>query len=125
MKKKVILLGIILILVTVSLSGCNDDEDKEEENYSVVGTWSERGTDGNQFIFKEDGTCFVIYESGTQSVEGTYTTTDTLIKMTFTGESGVGLTLDMTYTFLSENILSVKHSLTGEEQEGILDRELN
>jgi len=104
---------IIVLLITVGLSGCNE---VNESKYSIVGTWTDRETP-NQFVFREDGTCAIILGTGT--IDATYTINATVISITV---SGYGATVDYTYKFLSEDILSLTNSLTGLEKEAIFDR---
>ena len=111
--KKIVILLIVLMMVGIGfLSGCNENETE----YSIVGTWADRETP-YQFVFREDGTCAVIIGTGT--IDATYTINATVISIT---ASGYGATVDYTYKFLSEDILSLTNSLTGLEKEAIFDR---
>jgi len=72
MKKLILTLGITLVIVVVSLSGCTDegnnvDTDVEDDIAKFVGTWR-YGSESNQlkYIFNSDGT----YSHG--SINGTY-----------------------------------------------------
>jgi len=51
MKKQLIIIGIIIILLTVGLSGCNENSPK----YSVIGTWKDTYDDiwefGNNTVY--------------------------------------------------------------------------
>ena len=66
MKKQLIIIGIIVLLITVGLSGCADKNNGEEnnkfdtndggENNKFVGTWKDYSGNGNSFTFLSDGT---------------------------------------------------------------------
>ncbi|MCJ7570669.1 MAG: hypothetical protein MUO82_02165 [Candidatus Thermoplasmatota archaeon] len=113
MKKQLMIIGIIVILLTVGFSGCNEEN---ESKYSIVGTWTERDS-GSQFIFREDGTCVI---TANISIDATYTINATVIKLTIT-YGGENITSDFGYKFLSNNILSMT-PFSGEGEEIIYDR---
>jgi hypothetical protein len=41
MKKKLIIIGIIIIFLTVGLSGCNENTSKSDEE-KIIATWTKR-----------------------------------------------------------------------------------
>jgi len=106
MKKQLMIVGIIVILLIVGLSGCTNKE--TETKYSIVGTWTERENTTNQMIFNKDGTYTFITENGIG--EGTYTINSTEITVITNFNSA----FDRKYRFLSENILALKLGQSGE-----------
>ena len=54
MKKQLIIVGTILILLTVGLSGCNEKTKKDTE--LIVGTWKDPGFQDVSFIFLSNRT---------------------------------------------------------------------
>jgi len=54
MKKQLIIVGIILILLTVVLIGCN--EKTKEDSELIVGTWKDPGFEDVSFIFLSNRT---------------------------------------------------------------------
>ena len=66
MKKQPIIIGIIVLLITVGLSGCTDKNNGEEnnkfdtndggENNTFVGTWKDYPGYSNSFTFLSNGT---------------------------------------------------------------------
>jgi hypothetical protein len=55
MKKQLIIIGIIVLLITVGLSGCADKNNGEENN-KFVGTWKDYPGYSSSFTFSSDGT---------------------------------------------------------------------
>ncbi|MCJ7697666.1 MAG: hypothetical protein MUO73_04980 [Thermoplasmata archaeon] len=106
MKKQLMIVGIIVILLIVGLSGCTNKE--TETKYSIVGTWTERENTTNQMIFNKDGTYTFITENGIG--EGTYTINSTEITVITNFNSA----FNRKYRFLSENILALKLGQSGE-----------
>ena len=100
MKKQFVIVGIMLVmlLITVSLSGCVDEKSK------FNGTWRTSGGDGSM-TFSDDNKVTVTGQLGDLSLSGTYTWAVADGKITFTSESGgsAGITLD--YRFPTDNQL--------------------
>jgi len=55
MKKQLIIVGIIVLLISIGLSGCTNS-DNGGENSKFVGTWKDYPGLGNSFTFLSDGT---------------------------------------------------------------------
>ena len=87
------MVGIVVILLTVRLSGCNENEPE----YSIVGTWTDRESSSNQVIFREEGN-FVI--TGAFTDDGTYTINGNVIKLDFSDDI-----VSFEYKFLSKDVL--------------------
>jgi len=98
MKKQLVIIGIITLLVTVGLSGCNNktnslisDKDK------LVGTWSAtRNNVTGAMTFFSDGTVNITTMGGHAS--GTYDFKDD--KLVYTASTGKLMTYD--YSFSSD-----------------------
>ena len=83
MKKQLIIIGVIVILLTVGLSGCNENTSKSDED-KLIGTWTNRimyednSTVITSYIFYTNKTFNVIGSSGnkTLNVNGTWNITD-------------------------------------------------
>ncbi len=106
-KKFVLVVGIILvILTTITLSGCLDEKSK------FIGTWRTSGGDGTM-AFNNDNKVTVTGQLGDLSLSGTHTWAVADGKITFTSESGgsVGITLD--YRFPTDNQLILTGSSGG------------
>ena len=89
-KQFVLVIGIMLvILTTISLSGCLDEKSK------FNGTWRTSGGDGTM-TFNNDNKVTVTGQLGDLSLSGTYTWAVAGEKITFTSESGgsAGVTYD-------------------------------
>ena len=100
-KQFVLIVGIILIiLTTISLSGCINAVDKSK----FIGTWRTSGGDGTM-TFANDDKVTVTGQLGDLSLSGTYTWAVADGKITFTSESGgsAGITLD--YRFPTDDQL--------------------
>ena len=107
MKKQFVIVGIMLVmLATVSLSGCLDEKSK------FIGTWTTSGGDGSM-TFNNDNKVTVTGQLGDFSLSGTYTWAIADGKITFTSESGgsAGITLD--YRFPTDNQLILTGSSGG------------
>jgi len=106
-QKHVVLIGIILVmLVTVSLSGCIGEESK------FKGTWRTSGG-GGTMTFNNDNKVTVTGQLGDFSLSGTYTWAIADGKITFTSESGgsAGVTVD--YRFPTDNQMILTSSSGG------------
>jgi len=106
-KKFVLIVGIMLIiLTTISLSGCVDEKSK------FNGTWRTSGGDGSM-TFSDDNKVTITGQLGDLSLSGTYTWAVADGKITFTSESGgsAGITLD--YRFPTDNQLILTGSSGG------------
>jgi len=107
MKKQFVIVGIMLIiLTTVSLSGCVDEKSK------FNGTWRTSGGDGTM-TFNNDNKVTITGQLGDLSLSGTHTWAVADGKITFTSESGgsAGITLD--YRFPTDNQLILTGSSGG------------
>jgi len=106
-QKQFALVGIMLvILTTISLSGCLDEKSK------FIGTWTTSGGDGTM-TFNNDNKVTVTGQLGDLSLSGTYTWAVADGKITFTSESGgsAGITLD--YRFSTDNQMILTGSSGG------------
>ena len=100
-QKQFAVIGIMLVmLITMSLSGCINAVDKSR----FIGTWKTSGGDGTM-TFANDDKVTVTGQLGVISLSGTYTWAVSGEKITFTSESGgsVGMTYD--YRFPTSNQL--------------------
>jgi len=93
MKKQLVIFGVIVILLTVGLSGCNENTSKSDEE-KIIGTWTNRDLHGgskesNSYIFYTNKTFKLInsYNSEVYSVNGTWNITDNKLVMTARGET--------------------------------------
>ena len=67
MKKQLVIIGIIALLVTVGLSGCEDiNKNINPERNKFVGTWK---IINQTFMFFSNGTCIFINNSGTWEIK--------------------------------------------------------
>jgi len=108
-QKQFVLVGIMLVLLTtISLSGCTNAVDKSK----FIGTWATSGGDGTM-IFTNDDKVTVTGQLGDISLSGTYTWAVAADKITFTSESGgtFGVTYD--YRFPTANQLIFTNSNGG------------
>jgi hypothetical protein len=106
-KQFVFVIGIMLvILTTISLSGCLDEKSK------FIGTWRTSGGEGT-LTFDNDNKVIVTGQLGDLSLSGTHTWAVADGKITFTSESGgsAGITLD--YRFPTDNQLILTGSSGG------------
>jgi len=106
-QKQFVLVGIMLVmLTTISLSGCVDEKSK------FIGTWTTSNGDGTM-TFTNDNKVTVTGQLVDISLSGTYTWAVAGEKITFTSESGgsVGMTLD--YRFPTSNQLIFTNSNGG------------
>jgi len=94
MKKQLVIIGIVAILVTVGLSGCNQVTNTvNPEKSKFVGTWQNTTLDLTTTInLFSDGTCSYI------GLPGTWDVKDGKLVMDFT-DSGV----DWTYNYVFSN----------------------
>jgi hypothetical protein len=103
-KKFTLIVGItLMILTTISLSGCVDEKSK------FKGTWRTSGG-GGTMTFNNDNKVTVTGQLGDFSLSGTYTWAIADGEITFTSESGgsAGVTLD--YRFPNDNQLILTSS---------------
>jgi len=101
-KRFVLVVGIMLvILTTLSLSGCLDEKSK------FIGTWRTSGGDGTM-TFNNDNKVTVTGQLGDLSLSGTHTWAVADGKITFTSESGgsAGITLDYRFSKDTQMILT-------------------
>ena len=98
-KQFVLIAGIMLIiLTTISLSGCVDEKSK------FIGTWRTSGGDGTM-TFANDDKVTVTGQLGYLSLSGTYTWSVADEKITFTSESGGSACITLDYRFSTDNQL--------------------
>jgi hypothetical protein len=91
MKKQLVFIGLVTILITVGLSGCNSIiEDKER----FVGTWRETTSPIKLDLFS-NGTCSFAGDSGTWELK------DGKLVLMITSETGYTNTYD--YVFSNNN----------------------
>jgi hypothetical protein len=106
-QKQFVIVGIMLVmLTTISLSGCTDAKSK------FIGTWTTSGG-GGSMTFTNDNKVVVTGQLGDFSLSGTYTWAVASEKITFTSEEGgsAGLTFD--YSFPASNQLILTGSNGG------------
>jgi hypothetical protein len=98
-QKQLVIVGIMLVmLATVSLSGCVNEKSK------FVGTWTSEGD--LTMIFADDNTVTISGVLG--DLSGTYTWAVAGDKITFTANGSAGYTLD--YRFPTDNQLILTNS---------------
>lgn len=98
-QRQFVIIGImIMMLTTISLSGCTNAVDKSK----FLGTWTTSGG-GGSMTFTNDNKVTVTGQLGDISLSGTYTWAVAGEKITFTSESGgsIGVTYD--YRFPTSN----------------------
>jgi len=65
MKKQLMIVGIIVILLAVGLSGCNEDNNTvQSDEEKIIGTWVYEGSNDlhtDSFIFYNNGSVYCIY----------------------------------------------------------------
>ncbi|MCJ7571693.1 MAG: hypothetical protein MUO82_07435 [Candidatus Thermoplasmatota archaeon] len=93
MKKQLMIIGIILILLAVGLSGCNEDTSKLDEE-KIIGSWTKRvmhegSIESNTYIFYSNKTFKVTgsYENESLNINGTWNITNKTLYMTIEGET--------------------------------------
>jgi len=92
-QKQFVIVGIMLVmLTTISLTGCTNAVDKSQ----FIGTW--KTSDGNgSMTFNADNNVTVTGTLGDFSLSGTYTWAVAGGKITFTAGGSVGLTYDYSF----------------------------
>ena len=106
-QKQFVLVGIMLVmLTTISLSGCTNAVDKSK----FIGTWTTSGGDGTM-TFANDNNVTVTGQLGNLSLSGTYTWAVAGEKITFTAGGSGGYTLD--YRFPTNDQLILTNSNGG------------
>ena len=106
-KQFVLVIGIMLvILTTISLSGCLDEKSK------FIGTWATSGG-GGTMTFNNDNKVTVTGQLGDLSLSGTYTWAVADGKITFTSESGGSAGINLDYRFPKDNQLILTGSSGG------------
>jgi len=108
-QKQFFFVGIMLMmLTTISLSGCTNAIDKS----SFIGTWT--SGDGSM-TFTDDNKVTSTIQLGDISLSGTYTWAVADEKITFTSESGgaIGVTVDYRFTNANPNQLILTNSNGG------------
>jgi len=75
MKKQLIIIGTIVLLVCVGLSGCSSNSSNSQDNNRFIGSWV-NSTYGipSTYTFFNDGTCSIpigyMHAQGTYTIEG-------------------------------------------------------
>ncbi|MBE3122859.1 MAG: hypothetical protein IMZ43_11475 [Thermoplasmata archaeon] len=106
-QKQFVLVGIMVVmLTTISLSGCTNAVDKSK----FIGTWTTSGGDGTM-TFNNDNNVTVTGQLGDISLSGTYTWAVAGEKITFTSGGSLGVTYD--YRFPTANQLIFTNSNGG------------
>jgi len=88
MKKQLVIIGIVAILVTVGLSGCNDVSDTSPGITTAgkdkfVGHWMEKSNSNNVVDFFSNGTCKFI-----NNLISTWNLTNDRLTITFPNSTG-------------------------------------
>ena len=108
-QKQFVLVGIMLVmLTTISLSGCTNAVDKSK----FIGTWTTSGG-GGTMTFTNDDKVMATGQLGDISLSGTYTWAVAGEKITFTTESGGSLGVTLDYRFPTTNQLIFTNSNGG------------
>ena len=95
-QKQCVFIAIILVLLTtMSLSGCTNAIDKS----SFIGTWTTSGGDGTMTFTNDNLVTVTGSLGGDISLSGTYTWAVADEKITFTSESGGSLGVTLDYRF--------------------------
>jgi hypothetical protein len=113
MKKQVAVLGIVVLLACIGLSGCTSPKQNNEQNQKpnsekIIGQWIATSPDlegSAQFNFYANGSYYFVYPDG-MSFRGQYTMVDNLLTV-----QEVGRTFECTF---SENDTKVTCYLDGE-----------
>jgi len=102
MKKQLMIVGIIVILLTVGLSGCNEQSDEEK----IIGTWTysiiyNNNTLNASYIFSSNKTLEIItsYINKVYTTNGTWSFTDNKLLLTLEGQD----TITSDYKFSNNN----------------------
>jgi len=104
MKKQLIIVGIIVILITAGLSGCNEDNSTfQSDEEKIIGTWVYATTLNETtvyvyYIFLSNKTFKGIFSYTGDRANGTWNITDNKLLITLKGEI---LTSD--YNFSNNN----------------------
>ena len=97
MKKQLAIIGIVAILVTVGLSGCNQVSNSlNPESRRFIGTWEPESSAMmfiGGFIFESDGTLFAFGQKA-----GTWAVKNNRLELYMTGPGGSG-TVVYNYVF--------------------------
>mgnify|MGYP001604984343 CR=1 FL=1 len=106
MKKQLMIVGIIVILLTVELSGCNENTSKLDEE-KIIGTWTKRdmyngSIRSNSYIFYINKTFKVVssYKDEFLNVNGTWNITDNKLIMISEDKT---VTADYKFSELNKN----------------------
>jgi hypothetical protein len=104
MKKQFVIVGIMLVmLITVSLSGCVDEKSK------FIGTWTTSGG-GGSITFSDDNKVVITGQIGDFSLSGTHTWAVAGEKITFTSEEGGSAGWTFNYRFPTDTQLILTSS---------------
>ena len=105
MKKQLIIIGVIVLLLSVGLSGCTNITVSDEEK--IIGTWTKRdmyngSIRSNSYIFYTNKTFKVVssYMDEVLNVNGTWNITDD--KLTMISEDKT-VTVDYKFSELNKN----------------------
>ena len=99
-QKQFVLVGIMLVmLITVSLSGCVDEKSK------FIGTWKTSSEEGTMTFTDDNKVTVTGSLGGDFSLSGTYTWAVAADKITFTSEEGGSLGITVDYRFPTSNQL--------------------
>lgn len=79
---------MFILLFTVSLSSCKDD-DEDAPAVGIVGTWNETGDTGVSMIFNNDGTGTKLNKAGAQYFQYTYLEAEHSMKLWYKESSYV------------------------------------
>jgi len=107
MKKQLLIIGITLVLITVGLSGCTDNNNGGINN-KFVGKWSGLGDEGDAFYhtitFYSDGLVDLFHETsnGGWSDSGTWESNETILTFNITDNKYIR---GFRYTFTNSETL--------------------
>lgn len=85
-------MAVMVVIVCVFMTACSSDEEGDETEYTIVGTWYTTTSDGyKEWIFKSDGTCgWKEYESDKKTISwydtGTYQLFDNILSIWWESE---------------------------------------
>lgn len=106
MKAQVVVIGVVCILVSVGLSGCEETDQTGQGNDRFLGTWTNTIEDTTiLLVVSADGSCSYVDDPGTWDVQ------DNVFVITLTN----GLTFQFQYGFSNDDTTLTLTSTAGGE----------